>query len=72
MGKKRAKLLSEQLRAAVDSSDWSRQEICDRMGIDKAALSRFMAGKSGLRLANLDALATLLNLELTKSGQRGR
>jgi len=70
MGKKRAKLLSEQIRAAVDDSSLSRYRICKILGINQGLMSRFMAGKSGLLLRNLDALCELLELELIKRKAR--
>ena len=74
MAKKRIKL-SDQIRQAVEGSDLSRYAICKATGIDQAQFSRFMAGKGGLLMANLDAVADLLELDIAprkKSGRRGR
>ena len=68
---KQRKRLSDQIRAAVDASGLSRYAICKATGIHQPAMSRFMARKSGLTLANIDAMADLLKLEL-KPGRRGR
>lgn len=64
MGKKHNKL-SDQIRQAVDDSGMSRYAICKAVGIDQAALSRFMSGKVGLQMSTLDTLADMLKLELT-------
>ena len=63
MRKKRTKL-SEQIRAAVVASGLRRSAICKSLGIDKGLMSRFMTGKGGLAMANLDALGDMLKLEL--------
>lgn len=63
MGKKHNQL-SDQIRRAVDASGMSRYAICKAVGINQAALSRFMSGKVGLQLSTLDALADMLKLEL--------
>ncbi len=64
--------LSDQIRRAIDRSGLSRYAICKKTGIDKGLMSRFMAGKSGLSMASLDALADVLGLDITTSGKRGR
>ena len=71
MGKKRAKL-SEQIRRAVDASGLSRYRICKTLNIDQGLMSRFMAGKGGLAMASLDALADLLELELKPTPRAGK
>ena len=63
MGKKRIKL-SDQVRRAVDASSMSRYGICKALDMDQAIMSRFMTGKGGLSMVNLDALADLLGLEI--------
>lgn len=47
----------------------SRYRVCKTLGIAESAMSRFMAGKGGLSMANLDALAQLLDLHLA-AGKR--
>ncbi len=69
MGKQRVKL-SDQIRQAVDASGMSRYRICKQLGMGEATMSRFMAGKGGLSMDNLDALADLLNLDLKASKRR--
>lgn len=63
MTPKRGKF-SEQIRKAVEASGMSRYAISARTKIDQAALSRFVHGKCGLSLANLDALAEVLKLDV--------
>lgn len=71
MAKRRIKL-SDQIRQAVDESGLSRYSICKAAGIDQATMSRFMAGKVGLLLVTLDALADVLGLDITTRAKRGR
>jgi len=61
---------TEQLRKAVDASELSRYEICKRIGLDQATMSRFMGGNSGLKMHTLDKLTELLGLELAKRGAK--
>ncbi len=56
--------LSDQVRRAVDASGLSRYRIAKELGVAESTMSRFMAGKGGLSLANLDGLADLLGLDL--------
>ena len=78
MPKKRTKppLLSEQIRRAVNESGISAKELCRETGIDKAAMSRFRAGKVGLTMENLDKVAAVIGLRIvvdereTKGGKR--
>ena len=62
---------SEQLRAAIDASKLSRQEICDAIGLHKSVLSRFLSGQSGLAVPTIDRLCAVLGLRLTTE-KRGR
>ena len=64
MGKKPIKL-SDQVRRAVDASGLSRYRISKEIGVAESTMSRFMSGQGGLSLANLDALADLLGLDIT-------
>ena len=74
MAKKREKL-SDQVRRAVNDSGLSRYAICKALGLAQATMSRFMAGKGGLSMESLDALADLLDLNITvgkpRSAQQG-
>ena len=67
MKRKRVKL-SDQIRRAVDASGVSRYRICKAAGIDQATMSRFMAGRVGLLMPTLDALADVLGLDLVARG----
>jgi transcriptional regulator with XRE-family HTH domain len=55
---------SDQIRAAVDASGFSRYRIAKEIGIGEATMSRFMTGKGGLSMASLDKLAELIGLEV--------
>ena len=57
--------LSEQIRQAVKASGQSQYAICQATGIDKATMSRFVAGIRGLPMNTLDRLADHLNLNIT-------
>jgi len=65
MSKKR---LTDQVRRAIEKSGVSRYRISQESGVDQAALSRFMAGKTGLTLASLDRLADMLGLDVVAHG----
>jgi hypothetical protein len=71
VGKQRAKL-SDQIRQAVVVCGMSRYRICKELGMGEATMSRFMAGKGGLSMEHLDALADLLALDLKPSKRRQR
>ena len=70
MKRKRVKL-GDQFRREIDRSGLSRNAIARALGIDKGHLSRFMAGKSGLSLGNLEIMADLLKLDIVASGKAG-
>ena len=58
--------LSDEVRRAVEKSGMSRYEICKRIELDQAAMSRFMSGRAGLGMDVLDRLAALLGLHIRK------
>jgi hypothetical protein len=70
MAKKREKL-SDQIRQAVDASGLSRYRICKTLDVAEATMSRFMNRQGGLSMAHLDALADLLDLDITLSRKPG-
>ena len=73
MGRQRVKL-SDQIRQAVDASGMSRYRVAKQLGISESTVSRFMSGKGGLSMDNLDALADLLGLDIKarKQPPKGR
>ena len=58
--------LSDEVRRAVQDSGLSRYAICKEIGLDQAAMSRFILGKAGLGMKALDRLAVLLDLHIRK------
>jgi transcriptional regulator with XRE-family HTH domain len=60
----KVRLLSEQVRDAVERSELSRYAICKAIGLDQSAMSRFMSGERGLSLEVLDRLGVLLGLSI--------
>lgn len=54
---KKPPTFTEQLRQLIEASGESRYRIGVETGIDHATISRFMSGKGGLSMPNLDALA---------------
>ena len=68
---KRKPGVSEQLRQAIKTSQYSRYRIWMETGVSQAALSRFMSGERSLTLDTVDVLADFLGLELF-SKRKGR
>jgi transcriptional regulator with XRE-family HTH domain len=56
--------IAKQLRSAILASNESHRQIALRSGIDKAQISRFLAGKSGLSIASAESLAEVLGLKI--------
>lgn len=65
MGKKILPL-SDQIRHAVKTCGQSQYAICKATGINKATMSRFVAGVRGLPMDTLDILANHLNLRIIR------
>jgi cyanate lyase len=61
---KRTKLLTDQLRQAIDDSGLSRYRIAKETGINEAALSKFYLGQRGLSTSALNALGECLELTI--------
>ena len=61
---KRTKLLTDQLRQAIDDSGMSRYAIAKETGINEAALSKFYLGQRGLSTKALNALGECLQLTI--------
>ena len=56
--------LSDQLRKAIHVSGKTRYRISIETGIAESILSRFMHGKAGLSLANVDRLCKCIGAKL--------
>lgn len=55
---------SEQLRAFIRDCDMSQYALSKETGIDPATISKFMARKGGMSLANIEIITKLLRLDL--------
>ena len=64
MAKKRTKLLTDQLRRAIDDSGITRYRIAKDAGINESALARFYNGHRGLSMNALNALGKYLKLTI--------
>ena len=64
MAKRRTKLLSDQLRQAIDKSGLSRYRISKETGISETALSLFYNRHRGLSMRALNNLGEFLELEI--------
>ena len=67
---KRRLALSEQIRRAVAASGMSRYRICKELELAESTMSRFMTSKGGLSMESIDALADLLDLNITSPRRR--
>ncbi len=65
MAKKRPKLLTDQLRQAIDDSGLTRYRIAKETGISESALAKFYNGHRGLSMEALNALGEFLQLKIT-------
>ena len=63
------KKISDQLRAAIDTSGMSRYRICKEIGLAESTMSRFMSRRCGLSVQTIDKLGELLGLELVLSSK---
>ncbi len=64
MPKKRTKLLTDQLRRAIDDSGLTRYRIAQETGIDESALAKFYNGHRGLSMEAMNALGEYLELTI--------
>ena len=64
----------KELRKAIRASEKTRYSLWQETGIDQGQLARFMAGKGGLSVENLEKLVKALGLEIIvrpkRSGKR--
>ena len=65
MAKKRPKLVSDQIRQAIDDSGLTRYRIAQETGISETALALFYNGQRGLSMKALNALGEFLELKIT-------
>ena len=65
------KLLTDQLRQAIDDSGLTRYQIAKETGIDESALAKFYNGHRGLSMEALNALGELLQLKITLGRKAG-
>lgn len=70
MNAQQKRRLTELIRAAIETSDLTPYEIAKRSGVDKASLSRFIAGDRSLSLESIEKLAPELGLEITAKRTR--
>ena len=64
--------LGDGIRRAVNASGLSRYRICIITGIDKGAMSRFMASKAGLSVEVLETLARAIGYDVTLQPHKKR
>ena len=72
---KRSKLLTDQLRQAIDDSGLTRYRIAKETGISESALAQFYNGHRGLSMETLNALGEFLQLTIhlgRKPDQKGK
>ena len=69
--KRKATKVSDQIRAAIESSGLTMYRIAQETGIHKSALSRFMSGERGLSTTALDILGEFLGLEIVVKKAKG-
>lgn len=62
--------LADQIREAIRDCGTTNYVLAQQVGVSESALSRFMAGKSGLNLSTLDKLADVIGFEIVITFQR--
>jgi transcriptional regulator with XRE-family HTH domain len=75
MNKKQTKLLTDQLRQAIDDSGLTRYRISKETGVSESALSQFYNRHRGLSMEAMNALGECLQLTITlgrKPGKKGK
>ena len=66
-------LFSDQLRTAIRNAELSVYgPICQATGLDKAVMSRFLNGKSGLSVASIDRICQVLGLRLVSGKEASK
>jgi hypothetical protein len=72
---KGSKLLTDQVRQAIDDSGLTRYRISKETGISESALALFYNGHRGLSMEALNALGEFLQLKVTlgrKPNKKGK
>jgi plasmid maintenance system antidote protein VapI len=64
--------ISDVLRRAILKSGLPLLRIAEETGVERASLSRFVAGKRSLRLDMADKLAVYLGLALSRTGKKAK
>jgi transcriptional regulator with XRE-family HTH domain len=67
--------ISSQIRHIIEARGFTPTEVAERAGVDRAGVSRFLAGKRGLTLATADRIAAAFHLRLIEDAPpapRGR
>lgn len=64
MAKKRSEKLSDQIRRAIETCGKTRYQIAKETGVDAATLCRFVQGKHGLLLENIDRIGECIGLRV--------
>jgi len=74
MPKKQTKLVSDQVRQAIDDSGLTRYRISKETGISETALALFYNGQRGLSMKALNALGEYLQLtvRLGRKPEKGK
>ncbi len=70
--RKRAEIVSDQLRAAILAAAENRHRIALATGVQESTLSRFVRGERGLDLTSVDKLAAYLGWELVPKGRKAK
>lgn len=68
----RSTLLSDQLRQAIQDCGKTRYRISIETGIAESILSRFVHGRAGLSLANVDKLCQCIGAGLVHYSKAGK
>lgn len=64
--------ISDQIRQAIIHCGITRYRLSKLTGIDASTLSKFVAGKAGMSLANIDELGRVLKLEINHPRGKGK
>jgi transcriptional regulator with XRE-family HTH domain len=64
--------LLDTVREAIAESGIEPAEMARRSGIDKAALSRFLRGTTGLSVESVEKIAPVVGLKITARKTRGK